>query len=99
MCNDRGNIRRLLPQLAERKLTDLRLHDIEKIHGLMKATPYHADRVLALISHMFTKAVEWELCDESPIKRGTVKKLKFGEDKHPRPLNDEEQAHPWQFDT
>jgi integrase len=90
--NDRGNINRLLlPQWADCKIADIKLRHIEKLHRSRSDTPYHANRVLALISNMFTKAVEWDLCDKSPIKKGVVKRLRFDEDPNQNPLNEEEQ--------
>ncbi len=90
--NDRGNINRLLlPQWGDWKLADIKLRHIEKLHSSRSDTPYHANRVLALISNMFAKAVEWELCDESPIKKGVVEKLRFHEEKHQNPLTEDEQ--------
>jgi integrase len=90
--NDRGNINRLLlPQWADCKIADIKLRHIETLHRSRSNTPYHANRVLALISNMFAKAVEWDLCDESPIKKGVVEKLRFHEEKHQNPLTEDEQ--------
>lgn len=90
--NDTSNINRLLPQWESVQLREIRLHDIEKIRASFTGTPYRANRVLALLSHMFTKAVDWGLCDSSPFKRGVVKRLKFHEEPKDTWLNADQQA-------
>jgi integrase len=42
--------------------------DIEALHHSLKATPYHANRVLALLSKMFGLAVEWGWRPDNPTK-------------------------------
>ncbi len=51
----------LRPALGNRKVADIDFEDIERLHRKMKATPYQANRVLALASKMFQLAEKWKL--------------------------------------
>jgi len=51
----------VLPALGAKILADVQYEDIEKLHAAMKATPYQANRVLALLSKMFSLAEKWRL--------------------------------------
>lgn len=66
--NDRVHIKRLLPRLGTRPLKSITQRDVEKLHSESKATPYHANRMLALLSKMFNLAVEWKYCESNPVK-------------------------------
>jgi integrase len=46
------------PKLAKLPLAAVERRDIEKLHASMKETPYQANRVLALLSAMFTYAMK-----------------------------------------
>jgi integrase len=68
---DEGIIRQwVLPELGSRKVPDVRLVDIEKLHRKITktGTPYRANRVIALLSTMFGKAVKWELRTDNPVR-------------------------------
>jgi len=84
--NDRGNIRRLLPELGKDQVKAISQRRIEKLHRDLKATPYHANRMLALLSTMFNLAIKrgWRI--DNPAK-GIVK---FHEDRRERWLTVEE---------
>ncbi len=90
--NDDSNIKRLRPQWGPVLLKAIRQRDIEAIHRDLRATPYRANRVLSLLSHMFAKAVEWDLLDASPLKKGIAKRLRFPEEPNQRWLTAEEQG-------
>lgn len=47
------------PALARYRLKDIQRGDIARFHQGMKATPYAANRYLALLSHMFNVAEDW----------------------------------------
>jgi integrase len=86
--NDRGNIKRLLVQWATRPVKSYTQRDIEKLKTDLKATPYHANRTLALLSTMFNLAVKQGWRIDNPVK-GVVK---FHEDMRERWLSQEEIA-------
>jgi len=46
-----------LPRFGKMRLTDFRTRDLEKLKDDLKATPYRANRCLALVSHMFSKVL------------------------------------------
>jgi integrase len=84
--NDHGKIQMLLPQFGARQVKAITQRDIEKLHRDLKATPYHANRYLALLSTMFNLAVKrgWRI--DNPVK-GIPK---FAEDRRERWLTVEE---------
>jgi integrase len=60
------------PRLGTRKVVDITFSDIDAIHRAMKATPYRANRVVALMSKMFSLAsTQWRdiyRLDHNPTK-------------------------------
>lgn len=84
--NDRGNIKRLLPQLESIQVKAITHRQIEKIHSSLKATPYHANRVRSLLSVMFNLAIKRGWRTDNPVK-GVPK---FDEDKRERWLTVDE---------
>lgn len=59
---DRRMIERfILPALARRKVADVSRADAVKLHSSLRATPYQANRVLALLSKMMNLAERWGL--------------------------------------
>jgi integrase len=85
--NDRQMIDTIIrPQLGALRLKAVGRRDIEALHASLKATPYRANRVLALISSMFTKAAEWKWRADNPAK-GVQR---FHEDRRERWLSAEE---------
>jgi integrase len=84
---DRAYINRfILPALGPRKVGGVSLNDIQKLHNGLAATPYQANRVLALLSKMFALAIRWSWRTDNPAK-GVEK---YHEDKRTRWLSDEE---------
>ena len=71
-AEDERNLRKyVLPALGRRKVRDVAKRDIEKLHaalsiecqddGTERATPFRANRVIALLSKMFALAEEWDV--------------------------------------
>ena len=71
--DDRSMIEKIiLPRLGSRKVADITFADVDALHARMKATPYRANRVVALLSKMFSLAStrwrEWSRLDHNPAK-------------------------------
>jgi integrase len=49
----------ILPAFRKRKVGDVTRHDIAKLHHNLRETPYHANRVLAVLSKIFNLAERW----------------------------------------
>jgi integrase len=56
------------PRLEHLRVRAIGKRDIEALHAALKGTPYHANRVLALLSKMFALATEWGWCDDNPAR-------------------------------
>lgn len=57
----------ILPALGERTHIDrITTRDVERLHVDMSDTPYQANRVLALLSKMFSLACKWDSLTENP---------------------------------
>jgi integrase len=58
----------LLPGIGKRKLSEITLSQLQKIHSRLKKekSPATANRVAALVKHIFTKAGEWKLINDNP---------------------------------
>jgi integrase len=67
----------ITPKLGNHRLKALGKRDIEGLHASLKSTPYHANRVLSLLSRMFNFAIDSKTIIENPAKG--VKK--FAEEK------------------
>ena len=67
----------ITPKLGNHRLKAIGKRDIEGLHASLKSTPYHANRVLSLLSRMFNLAIESKTIIENPAKG--VKK--FAEEK------------------
>jgi integrase len=56
----------VIPALGSRKVEDVRRADVARLHGRIgERAPYEANRVLALVAVMFTKAAEWGIVEET----------------------------------
>lgn len=73
----------LKPRLGKLRLQAITPRDISALHGELKETPYQANRVLALLSAIFTFAIEQEWMTENPA-RGVER---YEEQKRDRYLN------------
>jgi integrase len=58
----------ILPRLGSLRLNAVTTRDIEKLHRQLEATPYRSNRILALISSMFSEAIKWKWAKENPAK-------------------------------
>ena len=58
----------ILPQLGKLRVTAVGRRDIESVHRSLKATPYRGNRVLALLSKMFSLAMVWGWRQDNPCK-------------------------------
>jgi integrase len=85
--NDRQMLEGIVkPRLGRLRVVAVGRRDIETLHQSLKATPYQANRVLALLSHMFEKAIEWKWAMSNPA-RGIPR---YHEDRRERWLSDDE---------
>jgi integrase len=85
--NDRSMIDRvILPHLGSKKVNAVQSRDIHVLHVAMRATPYQANRVLALTSKMFSLAMKWSWRSDNPVK-GIER---YHEDRRERWLSDDE---------
>ena len=67
--DDRRMIDRVIrPKIGKHRLKAVGRLDIEVLHTSLKATPYAANRVLALLSKMFNLAIEWKWMMENPTR-------------------------------
>lgn len=83
--NDRAMLATIiLPRLGSKKVDAVGRRDIEALHLSLRQTPYRANRVLALLSKMFSLAVSWEWRANNPVK-GVAR---YREDKRDRWLSD-----------
>src|ERR1051325_1001890 len=80
----------LLPALGKRKVVDVTRHDVGKLHHGLRASPYQANRVLAVLSKMFNLAERWGLRPDGSNPCRHVEK--FGERKRERMLSADELA-------
>jgi integrase len=76
----------VLPKLGVKKVASVGRRDIEAIHLAMKDRPYQANRVLSLLSKIFSLAVQWGWRADNPAK-GIQR---YDEEKRDRWLSDDE---------
>jgi integrase len=82
--------RDILPVFAKRKVADISRDDIGKFHHGLRRTPYHANRVLAVLSKMFSLAERWRLRPDGSNPCRHIER--FGERKRERMLSAAELA-------
>ncbi|MBV9827085.1 MAG: tyrosine-type recombinase/integrase [Alphaproteobacteria bacterium] len=75
----------ILPVLGKRKVADIARADIAKLHHANRATPYQANRVLAVLSKMFNLAERWGLRSDASNPCRHIEK--FAERKRERMLS------------
>ncbi len=80
----------IAPKFAKRDVTDIERRDIAALHHDMRATPYQANRTLAVLSKMFNLAELWGLRPDGSNPCLHVKRYK--EEARERFLNQEEFA-------
>jgi integrase len=76
----------ITPRIGTLRISAVNRQGIEKLHASLKPTPYLANRVLALLSKMFSLAMEWHWVGSNP----TQGIPRFHEDKRERWLQPEE---------
>jgi integrase len=76
----------ILPRLGTLRLAAVSTRDVEKLHRELQATPYRANRILGLLSSMFTEAIRWKWSKDNPV-RGIER---YQEHKRERWLQDDE---------
>jgi len=81
----------IMPSLGSLKVAHVSRRDIESLHLRLKNTPYQANRVVALLSKMFSLAVSWGWRADNPAQ-GIEK---YQEEKRDRWFNDEELQRLW----
>lgn len=66
---DKAMIKRwILPEVGSDRVADVTRRDIERLHHGMAHYPTQANRVLSLLSKMFSRAVEWDYRPNNPAK-------------------------------
>jgi integrase len=59
----------ILPALGKTKVAAVTFADVDALHRkISKRAPTHANRVLALLSRMFTMAIRWGMRPDNPVK-------------------------------
>lgn len=58
----------ILPNLGEKKVSNVSRRDIETLHLKLKETPYLANRAVSLLSKMFSLAISWGWCEKNPVQ-------------------------------
>jgi integrase len=58
----------ILPKLGKLRVSAVTRRNVESLHNSLRKTPYQANRVLALLSKMFTFAMDGELRTDNPAK-------------------------------
>lgn len=81
----------IMPSLGSLKVAHVSRREIESLHLRLKDTPYQANRVIALLSKMFSLAVSWGWRTDNPAQ-GIEK---YQEEKRDRWLNDDELQRLW----
>ncbi|MBY0501375.1 MAG: tyrosine-type recombinase/integrase [Alphaproteobacteria bacterium] len=81
----------ILPAFGDKRVSQVTFHEIQTLHLKLKATPYRANRVLALLSKMFSLAISWGWRTDNPV----LGIERYQEEKRDRWLNDEELQRVW----
>ena len=70
VADDRSIINRVIkPTFGNRKVVDVTHDDIDLVHQSMRATPYQANRTVALLSKMFSLSVfKWKMRTDNPCR-------------------------------
>jgi integrase len=58
----------ILPSLGNRRVKDVTAREIEGLHRSRSATPYRANRMLALLSNAFALAIRWGWRADNPVR-------------------------------
>jgi len=82
----------VLPALADKKVAHVNRRDIESLHLRHEKTPYQANRMLALLSKMFSLATAWGWRNDNPV----IGIERYQEEKRDRWLDDNELSRLWE---
>jgi integrase len=89
VVDDRSMINSIItPRFGTAKVQELSRREIQALHTEMADRHYQANRVLALLSKMFSLAAQWGWCADNPVK-GIER---YREDRRDRWLSDAELA-------
>ncbi|HVR91450.1 MAG TPA: integrase arm-type DNA-binding domain-containing protein [Novosphingobium sp.] len=92
--NDRRLIdSHIVPALGAKKVAAVTRSDIAALHHSLRATPYEANRMLAMTSKMFSLAERWELRPDNSNPARNIDR--YPEKKRERFLTSEEVARLW----
>jgi len=58
----------IFPVFGKRRIKDIKKREIEKFHSSFENNKSNANRILSLVSHIFTKALEWEYIELHPAQ-------------------------------
>ncbi len=58
----------ILPKMGTLRVSAISRRDVQKMHTSLRKTPYQASRVLALLSKMFSFAIDGEMRPDNPAK-------------------------------
>jgi len=83
--------RYIIPAFDEKRIEHITFHDIQSLHLKLKNTPYRANRLISLLSKMFSLAISWGLIEKNPA----IGIKKYQEKKRTRWLNAEELNRFW----
>ena len=81
----------ILPALGDQHVKNISRRTIESLHLQLEKTSTQANRILSLLSRMFTLAIEWGWRSDHPVK-GIPR---YHEDKRDRWLRDQELSRFW----
>lgn len=84
-------IRFIIPAFKNKTVDQVTRREVETLHLGLAKTPYQANRVLALLSKLFSCAMAWGWCAQNPVK-GIAR---YPEEKRDRWLNQEELDRLW----
>src|ERR1700722_11365974 len=91
VAGDRAMLTMIRARIGDHAVVGISKEHIKKLHADLAATPYRANRVLALLSKMFNLAVEWNTTNK--VWRADNPALgvkKYDEEKRERWLNEKE---------
>jgi integrase len=92
VAEDKKLLKIILPSMGHTAVSEIKRSNIETLHLSRRKTPYHANRMLALLSKMFSLAVVWGIRRDNPVKGIT----RFQEKKRESWLTNEELKRLWQ---
>jgi integrase len=56
------------PKLGKLKVASVSFTDIDRLHRDLSDTPYRANRIIALVSRIFSLAIKWQMRTDNPCK-------------------------------